>query len=61
MARLPRPADRRHQQLGSPVALFRDNLNAHKASGLREFAEARDRLTLSSASRFPRRDHRRPT
>ncbi|WP_443064351.1 IS630 family transposase [Streptomyces sp. NBC_00525] len=35
-----------HQQLGGPIVLVWDNLNVHKAAGLREFAEARDWLTI---------------
>ncbi|MET8213576.1 transposase [Streptomyces sp. NPDC005373] len=35
-----------HQQLGGPLVLVRDNLNVHKAAGLREFAEARNWLTI---------------
>ncbi|WP_435846203.1 IS630 family transposase [Streptomyces diacarni] len=34
-----------HQQLGSPIVLVWDNLNVHKAAGLREFTEPRDWLT----------------
>lgn len=35
-----------HQQLGGPIVLVWDNLNVHKAIGLRVFAEARDWLTI---------------
>ncbi len=35
-----------HQQLGGPIVLFWGNLNVHKAADLREFAEARDWLTI---------------
>ncbi|MFE2036238.1 transposase [Streptomyces scopuliridis] len=35
-----------HAQLGGPIILIRDNLNVHKAAGLREFAETRDWLTI---------------
>ncbi|AZS89599.1 IS630 family transposase [Streptomyces griseoviridis] len=35
-----------HQQLGGPIVLVWDNLNVHKAAGLREFAESRDWLTI---------------
>ncbi|MEV7537002.1 transposase [Streptomyces hydrogenans] len=35
-----------HQQLGGPIVLVRDNLNVHKAAGLREFAASRDWLTI---------------
>ncbi|MFD4144711.1 transposase [Streptomyces sp. NPDC058572] len=35
-----------HQQLGGPIVLIWDNLNVHKAAGLREFAASRDRLTI---------------
>ncbi|MFJ3279471.1 transposase [Streptomyces halstedii] len=35
-----------HQQLDGPIVLIRDNLNVHKAAGLREFAESRDWLTI---------------
>ncbi|MEV7676933.1 transposase, partial [Streptomyces sp. NPDC088752] len=35
-----------HQQLGGPIVLIWDNLNVHKAAGLREFTEARDWLTI---------------
>ncbi len=35
-----------HQQLGGPIVLVWDNLNVHKAAGLREFAETRDWLTI---------------
>ncbi|MFD8538896.1 IS630 family transposase [Streptomyces rubrogriseus] len=35
-----------HQQLGGPIVLVWDNLNVHKAAGLREFADARDWLTI---------------
>ena len=35
-----------HQQLGGPIVLVWDNLNVHKAAGLREFAAARDWLTI---------------
>ncbi|OSC67906.1 DDE endonuclease [Streptomyces sp. 4F] len=35
-----------HQQLGGPIVLVWDNLNVHKAAGLRKFAEARDWLTI---------------
>ncbi|REK90667.1 IS630 family transposase [Streptomyces inhibens] len=35
-----------HQQLGGPIVLIWDNLNVHKAAGLREFAAARDWLTI---------------
>ncbi|MCX4966904.1 transposase [Streptomyces sp. NBC_00654] len=35
-----------HQQLGGTIVLIRDNLDVHKAAGLREFAASRDRLTI---------------
>nr|WP_234436660.1 transposase [Streptomyces sp. NRRL F-7442] len=35
-----------HTQLGGPAVLVWDNLNVHKAAGLREFAETRDWLTI---------------
>jgi hypothetical protein len=35
-----------HQQLGGPIVLVWDNLNVHKAAGLREWATARDWLTI---------------
>lgn len=35
-----------HTQLGGPIVLVWDNFNVHKAAGLREFAENRDRLTI---------------
>ncbi|WP_442818399.1 IS630 family transposase [Streptomyces sp. NBC_01237] len=35
-----------HQQLDGPIVLVWDNLNVHKAAGLRKFAEARDWLTI---------------
>ncbi|WP_442810144.1 transposase [Streptomyces sp. NBC_01197] len=35
-----------HQQLDGPIVLIWDNLNVHKAAGLREFAETRDWLTI---------------
>ncbi|MFJ5721007.1 transposase [Streptomyces sp. NPDC093149] len=35
-----------HQQLGGPIVLVRDNLNVHKAAGLRKFAASRDRPTI---------------
>ncbi|MET9662168.1 transposase [Streptomyces sp. NPDC006510] len=35
-----------HQQLGGPIVLVWDNLNVHKAAGLREFADSRDWLTI---------------
>jgi hypothetical protein len=35
-----------HQQLGAPIVLIWDNLNVHKAAGPREFADARDWLTI---------------
>ncbi|MFF4470466.1 transposase [Streptomyces sp. NPDC001599] len=35
-----------HQQLGGPIALIWDNLNVHKAAGLRQFAASRDWLTI---------------
>lgn len=35
-----------HQQLGGPIVLIWDNLNVHKAADLREFAAARDWLTI---------------
>ncbi|MFF0541160.1 transposase [Streptomyces coelicoflavus] len=35
-----------HQQLGGPIVLIWDNLNVHKAAGLREFAASRDWLTI---------------
>jgi transposase len=35
-----------HQQLGGPIVLVWDNLNVHKAADLREWAEARDWLTI---------------
>ncbi|GAA5060832.1 hypothetical protein GCM10023336_37730 [Streptomyces similanensis] len=35
-----------HQQLGGPIILVWDNLNVHKAAGLREFAASRDWLTI---------------
>ncbi|GAA3084721.1 hypothetical protein GCM10020000_83930 [Streptomyces olivoverticillatus] len=35
-----------HQQLGGPIVLVWDNLNVHKAAGLREFAATRDWLTI---------------
>ncbi|WLQ38292.1 transposase [Streptomyces castrisilvae] len=35
-----------HQQLDGPIVLIWDNLNVRKAAGLREFAEARDWLTI---------------
>ncbi|GHA84614.1 transposase [Streptomyces termitum] len=35
-----------HQQLDGPIVPVRDNLNAHKAAGLREFAEAKNWLTI---------------
>ncbi|WP_010056717.1 transposase [Streptomyces globisporus] len=33
-------------QLGGPIVLVRDNLNIHKAAGIREFAAIRDWLTI---------------
>ncbi|MFG2395183.1 transposase [Streptomyces lavendulae] len=35
-----------HQQLGGPIVLVWDNLNVHKAAGLREFAASREWLTI---------------
>ncbi|MFD4662418.1 transposase [Streptomyces halstedii] len=35
-----------HQQLDGPLVLIWDNLNVHKAAGLREFAETCDWLTI---------------
>lgn len=35
-----------HQQLGGPIVLIWDNLNVHKAAGLREIADSRDWLTI---------------
>ncbi|MEU4970700.1 transposase [Streptomyces smyrnaeus] len=35
-----------HQQLGGPIVVVWDNLNVHKAGGLREFAASRDWLTI---------------
>ncbi|WP_256260299.1 transposase [Streptomyces atratus] len=35
-----------HQQLDGPIVLIWDNLNVHKAAGLREFAASRDWLTI---------------
>ncbi|WP_435191472.1 IS630 family transposase [Streptomyces sp. bgisy126] len=35
-----------HQQLGGPIVLIWDNLNVHKVTDLRKFAEARDWLTI---------------
>ncbi|WP_446447427.1 IS630 family transposase [Streptomyces hydrogenans] len=35
-----------HQQLGGLIVLVRDNLNVHKAADLREWAAARDWLTI---------------
>ncbi|GAB2895204.1 hypothetical protein GCM10027074_73640 [Streptomyces deserti] len=35
-----------HQQLGCPIVLVWDNLNVHKAADLREWATARDWLTI---------------
>ena len=35
-----------HQQLNGPLVLIWDNLNVHKAAGLREFAETREWLTI---------------
>ncbi len=35
-----------YQQLGAPIVLVWDNLNVHKAAGLREFAASRDWLTI---------------
>ncbi|WP_420918691.1 IS630 family transposase [Streptomyces coelicoflavus] len=35
-----------HQQLGGPIVLIWDDLNVHKAAGLREFAASRDWLTI---------------
>ncbi|MDT0550347.1 transposase, partial [Streptomyces lonegramiae] len=35
-----------HQQLGGPIELVWDNLNVHKAAGLREVAASRDWLTI---------------
>ncbi|MEU6706235.1 transposase [Streptomyces wuyuanensis] len=35
-----------HQQLGGPIVLVWDNLNVRKASDLREWAKARDWLTI---------------
>lgn len=37
-----------HQQLGGPIVLIWDNLNVHKAAGLREFAASRDWLTSTT-------------
>ncbi|MFE3831021.1 transposase [Streptomyces sp. NPDC059092] len=34
------------QQFGGPIFLVRDNLNVHKAAGLREFAASRDWLSV---------------
>ncbi len=36
-----------HRRLGGPTVLVRDNRDVHKAAGPREFAEARDRSTIS--------------
>ncbi|MER5666717.1 IS630 family transposase [Streptomyces mirabilis] len=35
-----------HRQLGGPIVLVWDNLNVHKAAGLREFTASRDWLTI---------------
>jgi transposase len=35
-----------HRQLGGPIVLIWDNLNVHKAAGLREFAEKHEWLTI---------------
>jgi hypothetical protein len=35
-----------HRQLGGPIVLVWDNLNVHKAAGLKEFAASRDWLTI---------------
>lgn len=35
-----------HQRHGGPIVLIWDNLDVHKAADLREFAEARDWLTI---------------
>lgn len=35
-----------HRQLGGPIVLVWDNLNVHKAAGLREWAAAQDWLTI---------------
>ncbi|MFE9388260.1 transposase [Streptomyces sp. NPDC006784] len=37
-----------HQPLGGTIVLVRDNLNVHKAAGLREVAVSRDWLTIYS-------------
>ncbi len=35
-----------HQQLDGPIVLAWDNLNAHKAAGVRQWAAAREWLTI---------------
>ncbi|MCC3773813.1 IS630 family transposase [Streptomyces sp. UNOB3_S3] len=35
-----------HQQLGGPVILVWDNLNTHRAAGIRQYADAHDWLTI---------------
>ncbi|WP_406157945.1 transposase [Streptomyces sp. NBC_00882] len=35
-----------HQRLGGPIVLVWDNLNVHKAADLRQWAAARERLTV---------------
>ncbi|TDC19606.1 transposase [Streptomyces sp. 8K308] len=38
-----------HQQLGGPSVLVRDNLNVHEAADLRQWAAAREWLTIGPA------------
>ncbi|MFC8666893.1 transposase [Streptomyces sp. NPDC057199] len=37
---------RAHIQLGAPIVLIWDNLNTHRAAGMREYADGRDWLTI---------------
>ncbi len=37
---------RAHVQLQAPIVLIRDNLNTHRAAGMREYAAAHDWLTI---------------
>ncbi|WP_406132239.1 transposase [Streptomyces sp. NBC_00989] len=39
-------AVRAHIQLGAPIVLIWDNLNVHRAAGMREYAAAHDWLTI---------------
>ncbi|WP_435608518.1 transposase [Streptomyces sp. C10-9-1] len=41
-----------HQQLGGPIVLVWDILNVHKAADLREWAQARDWLTIYYLPRY---------